>query len=104
MQQNYPFQPAATAASTSSIAVTAANQTLTLSPTVGMDGGTMRVTNVGTQTVFMAFGTVTASVTTSMPLPAGTVEAFSLPGGVNTLSVIAAGTGSTLYVTVGSGT
>jgi hypothetical protein len=104
MQQNFPFQPAATAANTSNIVVTGSNQTFTLSPTVGSDGGTVRMTNIGTQTVFVALGTVTASLTTSMPVLANSIETFSLPGGVNTLSVIAASTGSTLYATVGQGT
>lgn len=103
MQQNYPFQPAATAASTTALAVTGSNQALTMSPATGSDGGTMRIANIGTQTVFIALGTVTSSVTTSMPMLANTVETFSLPGAVTTLSVIAAATGSTLYVTVGQG-
>lgn len=103
MQQNYPFQPAAGAATTSSIAVTTASQTLTLSPGVGSDGGSMRVANLGTQTIFVALGAVTSSMTTSLPMVANSVEIFSLPGGVNTLSVIAAAAGSTVYVTIGMG-
>jgi len=103
MQQNFPFQVAATAANTSNIAVTASNQTFTLSPTVGSDGGTVRLANIGTQTVFVAMGTVTSTTTTSMPVLANSIETFSLPGGVNTLSVIAAATGSTLYATIGQG-
>ena len=98
-----PFQPVGGVANTSTIAVTASNQPLTLSPAVGSDGGSIRIANVGTQTVFLAFGTGTASVTTSMPIPAGGVEVFSCPGGLSTLSVIAAATGSTLYATPGTG-
>lgn len=63
----------------------------------------MRLANIGTQTIFVALGTVTASASTSMPIMANTIEMFSLPGGVNTLSVIAAATGSTLYATIGIG-
>ena len=103
MQQTFPFQPAAGAASTSNIAVTAVSQTLVLSPSVGSDGGSMRVANIGSQTIFIALGTVTANASTSMPMLANSIETFSLPGGVNTLSVIAPATGSTIYATVGIG-
>lgn len=102
-QQTFPFQPAATAATTSNIAVTTASQTFTLAPSVGADGGSMRVTNSGTQNIFWALGSVTASMTTSMVMQPNTTETFSLPGGVNTISVIAPATGSTMYVTVGIG-
>ena len=102
-QQTFPFQPAATAATTSDIAVTAANQTLVLSPGVGSDGGSMRISNIGTQTIFWAYGTVTANVSTSTPMLANSVETFSLPGGVGAISVIAAAAGSVIYVTVGIG-
>ena len=98
-----PFQPAATAASTTSIAVTASNQTLTLSPNGGTQDATIRLANIGSQTVFVALGTVTSAVATSMPILSNTVEVFTLPGGVTTLSVIAAATGSTLYATIGQG-
>lgn len=98
-----PFQPAPTAASTTALAVTAANQTMTLSPNGGTQTRSVRLANIGTQTVFVALGTVTSSVTTSMPVLANSVEVFTLPGGVTTLSVIAAATGSTLYATIGDG-
>ena len=103
MQQNYAFQPGAGPANTSDIAVTAASQTLTLNPSGGSDGGSVRIANIGSQTVFLAFGTSTASLTTSMPILAGTVEMFSLGGGITTLSVIAAAAGSIIYATVGTG-
>lgn len=97
------FQPAPTAASTTALAVTESNQTLTLSPNGGAMTRSIRLVNIGTQTVFVALGTVTSSVTTSMPILANSVEVFTLPAGITTLSVIAAGTGSTLYATVGDG-
>ena len=103
MQQDFPFQVAGGAANTSNIAVTAASQTFNLAPSVGADGGTMRLVNLGTQTVFIALGTVTASVTTSMPMLANSAETFSLPGGVTSLSVISTATGSTLYASIGIG-
>lgn len=97
------FQPAPTAASTTALAVTGSNQTLTLSPNGGAMTRSLRLANVGNQTVFVALGTVTSSVTTSMPVLANSVEVFTLPAGVTTLSVIAASTGSTLYATIGDG-
>lgn len=102
MQQQYPFQPIAGAASTLNIAVTASNQTFTL-PSPPNSGGTMRLVNSGSQVVFWAYGTVTSAVATSTPMLPGTVETFTLPGGVTTLSVIAGATGSTLYATIGEG-
>ena len=98
-----PFQPVPTAASTTALAVTASNQTLTMSPNGGSMTRSMRIAVIGTQTVFVALGTVTSSVTTSMPILANSVEVFTLPAGLTTLSVIAAGTGSTIYVTIGEG-
>lgn len=98
-----PFQPAPTAASTTALAVTAANQTMTLLPNGGNRDASLRLANIGSQVVFVALGTVTASVSTSMPILPNTVEVFTLPGGISTLSVIAAATGSTLYATIGQG-
>lgn len=102
MQQNYPFQPAGGVSSTTNIAVTASSQQLTL-PSIGADGGSLVLTNIGTQTVFIAYGSVTASVSTSMPLLPNSSQVISIPGGVSQLSVIAAATGSTLYATAGQG-
>ena len=98
-----PFQPAPTAASTTALDVTAEDQTMTLSPNGGTQTRSLRLANIGTQTVFVALGTVHSSVTTSMPVLANSVEVFTLPGGITTLSVIAETTGSTLYATIGDG-
>lgn len=97
------FQPAPTAASTTALAVTGSSQTLTLSPNGGAMTRSIRLANIGTRTVFVALGTVTSSVTTSMPVLANSVEVFTLPASITTLSVIAAGTDSTLYATIGDG-
>lgn len=102
MQQQYPFQPIAGAATTLNIAVTASNQEFTL-PVPPADGCTVRLVNVGSQTVFWAYGSVTAAVAKSTPILPNTVEVFTLPGGVTAIGVIAAATGSTLYATVGEG-
>lgn len=64
----------------------------------------MRFVNSGTQTVFFRMmysaGNV-ATVASSCPLLANTVETFNVPQGVVGISFIAAGTGSTIYVTPG---
>jgi hypothetical protein len=100
--QTFPFQPDGGASSTTNGAVTASSAQITL-PAIGSDGGSLLLTNIGTQTVFIAYGNVTASVTTSMPLLAASAQTISVPGGVTQLSVIAAATGSTLYCTAGRG-
>ena len=102
MQQNYPFSPAGGMASTTNIAVTAVSQQLTLPP-IPNDGATVLLTNVGTQTVFFGYGVGTASITTSVPLLAGSSQTFDVSQGVSQIAVIAAATGSTLYASVGRG-
>jgi len=99
MQQTYPFQPRGGAASTTSIAVTAAAQNLTL-PVVSQEGGTVLLTNIGTQTVFISFSGA-ATIAGSMPVIANTQVSCSV--NLLTLSVIAAAAGSTLYATIGDG-
>lgn len=94
------FQPRGGAASTSNIAVTAAAQSMTI-PTIGVEGVTVRLVNAGTQTVFIAFSG-TATVATSMPMLANTIETFTFPQGAG-ISVISTTTGSTLYATFGDG-
>ena len=72
-------------------------------PAVASDGGSLLITNLGSQNVFLAYGNVTASVTTSMPILANSAQTISAPGGLTQLSVIAPAAGSTIYVTVGRG-
>ncbi len=92
-------------ADTQNVAVTASAQTLTLNYQIGTNA--MRVCNIGTQTVFFVVNDATsgktASAATSTPIPAGNTEIFTLGNGSINLSIIAAGTGSTLYVTQGEG-
>lgn len=109
MQQNYPFQPRGanqiSAVSTNSGAVTASATQITL-PQTAAEGGTMRLVNSGPNTVFFLYGNVavTASGTAmGVPLLPNSAESFSLPGNVTQISVIAATTGNTLYVTMGDG-
>lgn len=92
-------------ADTQNVAVTGTAQTLTLNYQLGTNA--MRVCNIGSQTIFVvvndANSTKTATVATSMPIPAGNTEVFTAGNGSVSLSVIAAGVGSTLYVTQGEG-
>lgn len=104
-----PFLPVTGASTSTNAAVTASSAQITL-PTAIATGpsGTgnpwqLRLCNVGTQTVFWAWGSVTASVSTSTPIPPNWVEVYSCPEGVSQISVIAAATGSTLYCTAGFG-
>lgn len=94
-----------TVASTATLAVTASAQQVTI-PTVGTDGGSIRIMNSGTQVVFFLYGNL--AVTTSgaamgVPLLPNTVETFGVGPNVTQLSAIAAATGSTLYITAGDG-
>ena len=101
MQQNFPFQPSS-GVNTTVIPVTAASVTTNLASVLGYDGGTLRIVNSGTQTVFIVFGAGTALVS-SMPMLANSVETFGVSGVTTSITAIAAATGSTLYVTVGIG-
>ena len=103
MQQNYSFQPAA-GANTTVIPVAATSTSTGLTAMVGSDGGTVRIVNSGTQTVFIVFGTGAVPATTSsMPLLGNTVETFSITSATTSITTLAATTGSILYLTVGIG-
>lgn len=92
-------------ADTQNVVVTGTAQTLTFNYQIGTNA--MRVCNIGTQTVFVvindATSNKTATVAIGMPIPAGNTEVFTVGNGNQTMSIIAAGTGSTLYVTQGEG-
>lgn len=103
MQAQYPFSPVPSAANTLAQAVTATNATFTLPALAIGTEQSIVLTNIGTQTAFWAWGTVTSTVTTSMPLLANSAQVFAVPYGVTTISIIAAATGSTLYATLGTG-
>ena len=101
MQHIRAFEPFGKAASTQNIAVSGTSQSVTIAAASG-PAGTVRLTNIGTQTVFVSFGAA-AVAATSMPILADTTEIFSVPLGATTVHAIAASTGSTLYVTEGTG-
>lgn len=90
---------------TINVAVTAASQPL--GPLKVSSTSQARFVNVGSQTIFIdivpaAAAAPTAVATTSMPMIPNSVEVFSVPQGAQ-IAVIAAATGSTLYVTAGDG-
>lgn len=111
--------------STVAITVTAASSTAVQVPSAqgaGLGPGGYLLTNIGSQTVFMAFtgarqadqsltaaGTAAAAVipapgtpANGVPLLAGTSQSMTLPPGA-WFTTIAAGAGSTLYITPGDG-
>lgn len=85
---------------TQNLAVTASNQTLTITPGIG--NRSIRILVTGTQNVFFSYG-ATAALATSTPLLANTVETFFLASDTTQISFIAAATGSTIYITLGEG-
>lgn len=89
-----PFSPKG---DTVNLAVTGTAQDLALTE----GHGTIRIANVGNQTVFIHFQT-TATVGNGIPILANSAEVFG-KGAVGSLSAIAAATGSTIYVTTGEG-
>jgi hypothetical protein len=94
-----PFQ---VKGATVNVAVTAASQALAITrPGVGTQS--VRIANIGTQTIFIVFGisTATATVAAGMPMLANTAETFTIENEVTTVAVIAGNTGSTMYVTTG---
>jgi hypothetical protein len=69
-------------------------------------GAQVRLHNSSTQTAFVVFGTsssITASTTTSMPLPPGDVEVFTVPPQTSYVAVIGTSSTGTFYATPGEG-
>lgn len=101
-----PFGPKPTnSQNTVNLAVTASSGSVALVGTPGQGYQSVRIVNVGTQTVFIEFstGAATASTSVDMPMLPGTVEVFWLPKPITHVNAIAAATGSTIYCTVGEG-
>lgn len=101
MQQTFPFQPRG-GGYTTSVAVTASSQALNLPITMPVEGATLRLVNDGTETVFVTFDGSAATAANGMPLLAGKAETFTIGPG-ESIHVIGASTGSTLYATMGDG-
>jgi hypothetical protein len=84
-------------------AVTASAETITLSRKVSDFDGSVRLIVIGTQTVFVTLDGTTPTTSNGIPLRPDKQEAFKMPTGKLDIKHIAAGTGSTLYVTPGKG-
>jgi hypothetical protein len=94
-----PFQPMITGAP---LAVTGAAQNATITYDT-KQLCTYLLTNVGTQTVFVLFGTSpTVTVNNGFPVLANSQSTFTGPPNA-TVQAIAAAVGSTLYVSAGEG-
>lgn len=89
---------------TVNIAVTATSQLLAI-PNTAHGTRSLRIVNSGSQTIFLDFVTTTGTsvATTSMPMLAGTIEIFTFANDITHVAVIAAATGSTMYITPGEG-
>lgn len=71
--------------------------------TIVAGASAVMLTNIGNQTVFFKFNTGGASASTDTPLLPNTQSIFSMPPGTTKIAAIAAGAGSTLYATPGTG-
>jgi hypothetical protein len=75
----------------------------TASVALGSQAETVRIFNATAVTVFVRFGTDSATAAlTDMPIPAGAVESFA-PSRANFIAGITASGAGTIYVTVGEG-
>lgn len=98
-----PFRPVdENFSATLNTAVTGVAASVTL--VLGVGGKTVRIMNLGTQTIFIRLVTAAggaATVAASMPVLPNTVETFFAQNDCLSISAIAAAAGSTMYVTVG---
>ena len=87
---------------TQNVAVTGSNQSTAITG-AGVGTQTIRLVNIGSQTVFFSLTDAagTAAVASSTPLLPNSVETFLLRKENTYINAIAAGTGSTLYWTLG---
>ena len=89
---------------TKNIAVTATSQRVDLSRVSTSIAGSMLVTVVGTDPVFVRLGDNTvAATTTDRPYLGNSQQVINLPAGVSHAAAISTGTGSTVYFTPGNG-
>jgi hypothetical protein len=98
------FDPMPTSTTSLSVSNASANTTISI-PAASPGSLTVRVYNSTTVAVFVEFGTsstLAASTSTSMPIPAGNVETFSIGSSTRIAGITASGSG-TLYVTPGRG-
>lgn len=87
---------------TVNLAVTGSAQTLAVAPG-GVAAHTVRLANIGSQTVFILFdNATTVTVSNGAAVLANSVETFSV-GVATSIQAIAAAVGSTIYATAGFG-
>lgn len=99
MQAIYPFRQVE-----GTVSAVVGATSVALTPTrANMGTQTVRIANVGTQVVFVTFADENAVATTTagMPILPNSVEVFYFKRETTSLAFIAAGTGSTVYVTTG---
>lgn len=91
-------------ANTASLAVGTSTGSVAV-PGSGVGNGTVRLTNSGTNIIFVEFGaaTVTATTTTGIPLLPNSVETFVFRNENTHVAAIAGTAGNTLYITYGVG-
>jgi hypothetical protein len=100
-----PGKAFAPAGNTVSLAVTTATARVALTAPATAGAYQVRLYNAGTATAFVTFGTVTANgvVATSMPIPSGGIEVFSVASTVTHVAAITSSGTATLYATTGYG-
>lgn len=84
-------------------AVTSGMETLSLAGRLSDRDGSVRIANIGTQTVFITLDGTNVTTSNGIPLIANTAESFAMPAGKTDIKHIAGASGSTLYVTPGRG-
>lgn len=101
MSDTVPFQPQG-----STVNISASNVSSNVALTGAGNGGTVRVFNAGTATIFLAFGTsssVAATTTAGIPIPSGMREVYTLPPTITHAAAITASSTATVYFTTGQG-
>jgi hypothetical protein len=91
---------------TVNLAVTIATGNVALGTLSSPGGATVRIHNAGSATAFIEFGpssAIVAALATSMPVPAGLVEAFTINPGITHMAAITASGTATIYATPGQG-
>lgn len=84
---------------------TASTNVAVPAPNIGVRS--VRIVNAGTNTTFIEFGadnTVVATLASSMPLLANSMEIFLLPNDITYIAAIGGAAGNLVYITVGEGT
>ena len=94
-----PLYPNSGSASLAVTATTGASTATSISP-----APQEMVTNTGSNTAFVAFGgSAVAATTTSIPIPAGAIEVFSLDSTMGYVSALTSTSTTQLYFTGGRG-